>query len=68
MAPYNVTRLQASDEDGESNGLLFFSFEGFELTQPPFGINSDTGQVFLLAGLEGMLDREIRDSYEVMYL
>ena len=57
--------MQAVDPDFQLNGIVIYTFENLTLTKGPFQINRGTGEIRLRSGVEGRLDRETVESYDV---
>ncbi len=63
-----VTTLLAMDPDFQLNGIVGYYFDGLTRTRGPFQIDRDTGEIRLRPDMDGALDREIVDFYEVRCL
>lgn len=57
--------MQAVDPDFQLNGIVIYTFENLTLTKGPFQINRGTGEIRLRSGVEGRLDRETVENYDV---
>ena len=60
-----ITTVQAVDPDFQLNGIVIYTFQNLTLTKGPFQINRGTGEIRLRSGMEGRLDRETVESYDV---
>ncbi len=60
-----VTTIQAMDPDFQLNGIVGYYFENLTLLRGPFQINRDSGEIRLRTDMEGELDREVTEFYEV---
>ncbi len=56
------------DPDFQLNGIVGYYFDGLTRTRGPFQIDRDTGEIRLRPDMDGALDREIVDFYEVRCL
>ena len=60
-----ITIVQAVDPDFQLNGIVIYTFQNLTLTKGPFQIDRESGEIRLRSGMEGRLDREAVESYDV---
>ena len=60
-----ITTVQAIDPDFQLNGIVNYTFENFTFTKGPFQIDDRSGEIRIRSGMEGRLDRETVERYDV---